>query len=308
MTRGNWFERLWESLSTNLGTKLISIVIAVVLWIVVLGSRNVEATKDVPLELITPPELVVANDVPEKVSFRLSGPKAFLRAVLDRREDPIRVNLVGAKPGLVTYRFFSDNIRVPIGVKVQSINPTAILIKLEPVKRKEVPVRPEIQGIPPEGYKLTEVKVHPAVVKIRGAESRVDSIADLKAIPIDVSEIRQTSDREAAFELGRYGVQIEGRLPTVTIGVEPVSANFRIKNIDIRVASSYKVRVEDKNVTVLVRADPKQLKLLDRNRVFGQMDLRDKPKGTYTIPVQVSLPPDVSLVKVVPEKVTVTLY
>src|SRR3954468_16624660 len=114
-----------------MGTKLISVAIAVVLWMIVLGSRNVEATKEIPLEIITPSDIVPANEIPDRIAFRLSGPKAFLRTVLDRKEEPIRVNLSGAKPGLVTYRFFSDNIRVPIGVKVVSINPTAILIKLE---------------------------------------------------------------------------------------------------------------------------------------------------------------------------------
>ena len=65
---------------------------------------------------------------------------------------------------------------------------------------------------------------------------------------------------------------------------------------------------KDKNVTVLVRVDPKDVRSLDRTRVFGRVDLSGKPKGTYTMPVQVVLPPDVTLVKVIPDKVSVTLY
>ena len=41
------------------------------------------------------------------------------------------------------------------------INPTAILIKLETVKHKEVPVAPSSQGTPPDGYKLKQVKMQP---------------------------------------------------------------------------------------------------------------------------------------------------
>jgi hypothetical protein len=44
-------EKLWSAISTNLGTKIVSIVIAIVLWVVVLGSRSVEATKEIPLEM-----------------------------------------------------------------------------------------------------------------------------------------------------------------------------------------------------------------------------------------------------------------
>src|SRR3954463_5722322 len=144
--RQTWQEQIWLALTSNLGTKLISVAIAVVLWMIVLGSRNVEATKEIPLEVITPADIVPANEIPDRIAFRLSGPKAFLRSILDRREDPIRVNLSGAKPALVTYRFFSDNIRVPIGVKVLSINPTAILVKLENLKRRDVPVKVELRG------------------------------------------------------------------------------------------------------------------------------------------------------------------
>src|SRR5579871_4788238 len=119
---------MFSRYTSNLSLKIVSVIIAVVLWFVVLGSRNVEVSKDVPVEIITPADLVVANEVPDKVTFRISGPKAFLRNILNRREDPIRVNLSSAKAGLVTYRFFSDNIQIPIGVKVLSIVPTAIIV------------------------------------------------------------------------------------------------------------------------------------------------------------------------------------
>lgn len=302
-------EKIISMITANLGTKLISIGVAVVLWAVVLGSRNVEATKEIPLEIVTPADIVPANEIPERVAFRLSGPKAFLRAILDRREEPIRVNLAGAKPGLVTYRFFSDNIRLPIGVKVQSINPTAILIKLEYVKRRDLPVRPVLQGTAPEGYRVTKVTVRPETVRIKGPESRVDAITEISTVPIDLGSVAKSgADREVALDFTRHGVQLDSPLPRVAVEMEPLSANFRIKNVDIRVRSSYKVRLEEKSVTVLVRAEPAHLQALDRSQVFAEVDLTGKPKGKYLEPVKVSLPEDIGLVRVVPDKVHVTLY
>jgi YbbR domain-containing protein len=301
-------ERLWSIASANLGTKVIAIVIAVVLWIIVLGSRNVEVTKEIDLEVITPADIVPANEIPTKIAFRLSGPKAFLRAVVDRREDPIRVNLSNAKPGLVTYRFFSDNIRVPIGVKVLSVNPTAILIKLEYLKKRDVPVKLELRGAPLEGYRMARAEVKPSVVRIKGAESRVDAVTEVQTTPIDISNLRQDLEREVSLDLLRHNIQLDGPLPRARVEVEPVSANYRIKNIDIRVLSSYKVRLDEKAVTVLVRVAPKDLRTLDRTNVFATIDLRDKPKGSYNEPVKVTVPENVGLVKVTPERVNVTLY
>ncbi len=301
-------ERLWQIITGNFGTKLVSVIIALVLWVVVLGSRNVEDTKDVPIEVITPADLVAANDIPEKISFRLTGPMAFLRAILDRRDEPIRVNLAGAKPGLITYRFYPDNIRLPIGVKVLSINPTAVLIKLEYIKRRDVPVRPVLRGAPPAGFRVAKVSIKPETVRIKGAETRVEGITEVATMPIELGDNRQSFEKEVALDLSRAGVQLDGALPRVSVEIEPVSANFRIKNVDIRVLSPYKVRLEEKTVTVLVRADAQDLKRLDRTQVYAVVDLTGKPKGKYSESVKVTLPEDVGLVKVIPEKVDVTLY
>jgi len=306
--KGTFFERFWGMVTTNFGTKAISIAIAIVLWGVVLGSRNVEVTKEIPLEVITPADIVPANEIPDRIAFRLSGPKAFLRGILDRREDPIRVNLSGAKPALVTYRFFSDNIRVPIGVKVLSINPTAILIKLEYLKRRDVPVRLELRGNPPEGYRIVKAEIRPEIVRIKGAESRVDGITEISTMPIDVSHLRKTLDREVSLDLSRSSVQLDSALPRAYIEVEPLSANFRIKNVDIHVMSSYKVKLEEKNVTVLIRATSKDLQTLDRSHVFGVIDMSGKPKGKYNESVKISLPENIGLVKVIPDHVGVVLY
>src|SRR3954468_23792299 len=202
-------DRFLNLATANLGTKVISVMIAIVLWIIVLGSRNVEVVKEVPLEVITATDVVASNEVPERIQFRLSGPKAFLRAVSDRREEPIRVNLTSAKPGhLVTYNFFSNSIRVPIGVKVLSINPAALLIKLEYVKRRDVPVRVDTRGVVPEGFKLVKPEVKPPTVRIKGAESRVDSLGEISTVPIDLSVLRGPLEREVAIDLSRYSVQL----------------------------------------------------------------------------------------------------
>ena len=306
--RQPWQEQVWLLFTANLGTKLISIAIAVVLWMIVLGSRNVEATKEIPLEIITPSDIVIANDIPDHIAFRLSGPKAFLRTVLDRKEDPIRVNLSGAKPGLVTYRFFSDNIRVPIGVKVATINPASVVIKLEPLKRREVPVKLELRGAMPDGFRIAKTEVHPSVVRVKGAESRLESLTEIISSPVDVSALKANLDAEVPLDLSRYNVVLDGPPPHVLIEVEPMSANFRIRNVDVRVQSSLKFKLDQKSVSVLVRADPKDLKTLSHGKIYGVVDLEGKPKGKYTENVKVILPEGVGLVKVVPERVGVTLY
>ena len=301
-------ERFLGALTANIGAKIISVLIAVVFWMVVLASKNVEVSKEIPLQVIAPVDAMVANDLPNSVTYKLSGPKAFLRTALDRREDPIVVDLSGAKPGLVTYRFFSDNIRVPIGVKVLSINPAAILIKLDQVKKKEVPVRVELRGSAPEGFRVAKTLVRPDVVRIKGPETRIDAVTEVSTMLIDVSHLKQSVDYQVAMDMSRLNVQLDGSLPHVMVEIEPISANYRIKNVEVRVLTNLGIRLNEKTVTVLVRAEAKDLKLLDRNHVYAIVDLSGKPKGKYVEAVKVTLPEEVGFVKTVPERVSVTLY
>ncbi|MBU6375197.1 MAG: hypothetical protein KGQ59_04325 [Bdellovibrionales bacterium] len=301
-------ERLKSAVTLNLGTKLVSILVAVILWVVVLGSRNVDVSKEVPLEILAPPELVVANEMPERVVFRLSGPKAFLRAVSDRREPPIRVNLIGSKPGLVTYRFFSDHIRLPIGVRVLSVNPASVLIKLEELKKRELSIKVLTEGKLPNGLELKSIKAFPDKVTVKGPDSKVSSLTELPSVPVNLSELSASLEQDLKFDLPRLGVQIEGALPKVRVELEGYGANYKIKNIEIRVLADFKARIEPKVISALVFARPADLKRLNRSKVFAMVDMKGKARGTYTVSPTIVLPPDVTIVRTVPEQVNLTLY
>ncbi len=301
-------DSFFHLVSANFGVKIVSIGIAVLLWFVVLGSRNVEVVKEVPLEVATSPEVTPANELPEKVLFRLSGPKAFLRSVLDRREEPIRVNLVGSKPGLVTYRFFPDNIHLPIGVKVLSINPTEVLIKLVYLRTKEIPVNFEIKGNLAEGYRLGKVELIPSFIRVRGPEPKIALIDSIKAPAIDISGLDRPTEKEVDLSLSDYGVQLDSPAPKAHIEVSPVLAGYRIRNIDIRVLSSFNSKLDSKSLEIIVKAPAQELKFLDKSSIYAVLDMKGKPKGKYTERVKVIVPNSIQLVQTIPEQVQVTLY
>lgn len=292
----------------NLPLKALSLLIAIVLWFAVLGSRNVEVSKEVPIELLTPPDLVVSNEVPDRVAFRMSGPKAFLRNVLNRKEEPIRINFTASKPGLMTYRLFQDNIQVPIGVKVLSVNPAAVVVKLEPVKFKEVPVTLVTKGQPSPGYNLARIELVRSSVRLKGAEAKIDMIDSVSTQAVDLGEVFESGDRDVAVDLANLsGVFVEGEPPRVHYEVVQTVANFKIRNADVKVLTSRKYKVEPKEVTIYVRCSPEELKQVNRQKVYGIVDLRNKTPGNYELQVSVQLPSHIKLLKVVPPKVKVAL-
>lgn len=294
--------------SNNLSTKLISIITALVLWMVVLGSQNVEVTKDVPLELIPSEELLPANEVPTLVNVRISGPKAFLRTFVERKESPIRINLRGTKPGVVTYRFMPEDFKVPLGVKVLWIQPPVLSVKLEPARTKEVPVRVELRGAPPEGARIGKIELDPRFVKVRATRARLEGLAELVSLPIDVSELVEDTERTLAFDLPTEEVQLASPPPKVNIQVIAAAPHFRLRNVPIRVLTSgLRALPATPRVTVFVRAPPRELKALDSSRISAEIDLRGSGKGTHAGTVKVTVPKRITLIRVVPSQVSVTL-
>lgn len=300
-----------SKIAANMPLKLLSILISIVLWFAVLGSRNVEINKEVPIEIITPDELIVSNEVPDKVSFRMSGPKAFLRSILNRKEDPIRINFSNAKAGVSTYRLFQDNIQVPMGVKVLTVNPSSITVKLETVKHKEVPLRLVTKGTSAPGFNLSNLTLTQDSIKLKGPESKISSLKEIATIPIDLSELTESGEKEVGLDFtGESGVMLDERAPTIKYEVNQVTANFKIRNADIKVnaASGKKYKVEPKEVTIFVKCTADELKEVNRSKVFGIVNVTDKPNGTYDVPISVTLPPNIKLIKIVPQKAKVTIY
>ena len=182
-----------------------------------MGSRKVEAEKKVPIEVVTDSKHIVSGDYPNEVSFRLAGPKAFLRVVLDRRETPIRVDLTRRNAGVVRYRLFSDMIDVPINVRVVSVQPAEMIYRLEKLVTKRVPVSVELSGYPSEGLSLESFEIIPKEVLVKGPQSHLKDLRVLKANPVDIEGMRENAIKELSFDTTLGKIAIDDEIPKVNI-------------------------------------------------------------------------------------------
>src|SRR5690606_14263656 len=64
--------------------RAVALVITLLLWVTVLGGKKVEVTKRVTLDYQYPKNFIIANQVPSEVTFRVSGPRAFLNEFQER--------------------------------------------------------------------------------------------------------------------------------------------------------------------------------------------------------------------------------
>ncbi len=290
----------------NFAWKVLSLIVAFGLWFMVMSSNNIEITKEVDLEILVPPGLTVANEVPSKVTFRLAGSKFFLRAVASSL-DLIRVDLSKATAGPAVYRFDRDTVSFPIGVKVLSVSPTSIHPILEPVERRSVPVDVRFANKVPEGYRLIKAAPVPKNVRIRGPKRIVEHISAIRTPPIDLTDIPPSLKWEVPFDTGIPNVSFEeDQEPHIAVEVEPTGSNFRVAGVPIKVESQAKrYSLDIDRVALYVNCPPALIRGLTPDRVKAFVHFDGSRPGTYVREVQVELPRGVRLVKVVPQRVQI---
>ena len=201
----------------------LAVGISMVLWSIAHGGSTVEREFDIPVVFSRLPEdLVITDQTATKINVRVQGSRAAFRALVVSELEYVE-NVVGAKPGRARYEVDTDRLDLPRGVQPVGLSPAQIDVQFELRARKNVPVRADLQGTPPEGYQVGEVAVEPARVWLIGARSRVLRLSEVLTEPIDLSELRAPSEREVKLALGGDHVWLEGTEPVkVRIQIEPM--------------------------------------------------------------------------------------
>jgi YbbR domain-containing protein len=175
------------------GVKLLSLAIALVLWLVVTGQNEpVTAHVNVQLNFIRPQTLEISNDPPRTVDVMLTGSRNKLDD-LTALDLVATVDISDQQPGERVLRLADKAlISLPQGVKVDGFQPSAIPIRLEQIIERQIAVEPKLEGKPADGYQVYSVRPSKGAVTIRGPESRVNALQKLETESIWLSGHKQT--------------------------------------------------------------------------------------------------------------------
>lgn len=122
----------------NLGYKAVSFLIAVVLWITILGRRDFVYTKTLDLQLQTGPDKTIVAQTADKVRVRVSGPRASLKKFMENSSaQTLTIDLSDREEGFQDIDIPMQKIEVPIGVKILSVRPNMIRAEVADVKKDQ---------------------------------------------------------------------------------------------------------------------------------------------------------------------------
>jgi len=174
--------------SRTWGLRLLALSIAVGFWFSVsfeereaLSERLVEAS----VSYNRPRGFVILDPV-RIVNVRLRGSSKLIRQ-LNPYQVNVQVELAQTQPGTVTVNLGPENVLMPDGLEVVSIEPNAIRVELEREISQRLPVVPRLVGEPAAGSIVEEPAVFPNLVLVTGPESLLAKVQSLSTRPVDLS-------------------------------------------------------------------------------------------------------------------------
>lgn len=211
-----------KRLTHNLRLKLLALAIALVMWVFVVGQDKAEMTVEVPVEINgIPADMVVADDVVNKVYARISGPGTLVRRAAAQRMVQ-QVSLAGMGLGEHVFQIMPEDLRLPAGVSVIRVSPARFMITLAAKVSRQVQVRPALKGDLAEGYEVAEINLSPPQVTVSGTQKDVDNVDWIWTVRMDVTGLKSNTSLRAGLRLPRgHSLHLDPMTVDAEINVRP---------------------------------------------------------------------------------------
>lgn len=295
----------------HLGLKLLSLGLAILLWMTVAGEATVERGLRVPLELQQfPAGLEVIGDVPTSVDVRVRGASGTLSRV-SAGEVVAMLDLRGARPGRRLFPLTPEQVKAPFGVDIVQVTPSAIAMAFEPSASRQVPVIPSVDGRPAPGYVVGQTTSDPAVVEVVGPESAVRRATEALTEPVSIAGARDRVRETVTVGVIDPSLRLKNARPaTVTVQIlpAPLERTLRSRPLHLRnVAAVLEAEATPPVVDVTLRGSRDALNRVDPDDVVAYVDVAGLGPGEYTLAPHADASRDAGVTRIEPSTVKVRI-
>jgi len=197
--------------------------IAALFWLAVMMSKSHKTTAQIDVNFEKPSDVAFSNSPEKELKVNLYGPGwDLMRRSLFKNSQKVLFSLSDEKNQKLTYRDLEFKIKALTGAQtaIEAIDPESILIQLDNIETKEIPIIFKAKySLPKQHGLLVPPDLSPNKVEISGPSS---ALANIKKWSTEALELGEIS--------GESGGQIQLSLPELeSITVTPAQVNYSLK-------------------------------------------------------------------------------
>lgn len=288
---------------TRIGLKVLSVLLAVLLWLYVVNQGKVVTVKN------TVEAQLSYNNVPANLS--VVGSKTVKVRVWGVFQEAGPVSAYVDLSGLAI-----GEHRVPVhvqpvkGAMFASVEPDKITVKLENINERRIAISPEVKENPQAGYKVMEITTSPENCLVRGEQDIVARVATIVA-SVQLGDVTDITTQKVSLQAR----DAEGKPVTGGIKLSPKSAEVyavvekqkKVKKVTVKAVlqgelpAGYKlvnVSVDPVEVSALAfeaslenvaEIETMPIDLTNRQSDFSELVELSLPEGLVATPSQVQI-------------------
>ena len=234
--------RLMRWLGGNLTSMILSLLLAVVIWIsaVTSANPNVEAELMVPFEVRQQAsDIAIVDPIPQTVTLKVLAPESIIQSLEEENPLVAYINLADISAG--TYRF-TVQVYIPDQLKpirVLEQNPEKLELKVSNLISKLLPISIQVEGEPAVGYQTSGLSWEGSSVTITGQDIAVQEASVVVGV-LDISDATGSIVRSINLEArNSNGEVVEGlEISPETVQVtQSISLQGGYRNLAVNVTT-----------------------------------------------------------------------
>jgi YbbR domain-containing protein len=255
-----------------------------------------------------PAGLVIVNQRPDSVQIEVRGPRTLL-SLLDPDRMLLRLDLSGVTPGQAVFKIGPEMFNVPRQTDVARISPSQIVLDIDRIAERQVPIHVNVQGQPAAGYRVVSAKANPSAATVRGPSRFIFHTDSVQTTPVEVNGAKADVAQPVILTPPSERVTITGpQAAEAMVSVDEIIADREFRGLPVEVRDTdYRVKVQPPKIAVTVRGP---VNLLTGLNLHGSVYVtaEDVEPGLRDLQLQIDLPDGIQLVRATPDTVRVRIY
>ncbi len=208
--------------------KLLSLLLAFVLWVYVSNEQNPVREKNINVNLENSglgQNFIITEGMPESVEVKVKGSRSQLANLAPWSFKAV-VNLPEGKAGEMV---LPVRVTAPAGLEILQVSPEEVALKVDRLVDRKVSVTVELRGAPARGYTALTPESRPDTVIVRGPATVVNKIDRVKAV-VNVDAAQADIEQDIPVDAGPYNVSLSPSLVKVVV---PISGTVTVKAVPV---------------------------------------------------------------------------
>ena len=293
---------------SNIGLRILAVVLAVGLWVFVNSAERGSVEQlTVPISYSTlPTGMVIVNRPPTSVKVEVTGPRSLL-SLLDPERLTLKIDLRSIAAGQSEFKIYPSMFNVGRNTAVTSISPDSLSLDIDSLVTRDVPVHLAVEDRVAPGYTISSVDITPPNVTVVGPSRYVAPLTSVNTEPFDLKGLTSDTNRSVEItppdpSLGLSTGHVEARVNVAqAITDREIRSEVEVKDSD------FKYRVEPKQVILTIRGPALKLAGLAA-KGLAYVDADGLEPGSHELPLQVTVPDGMQLMRQSPDKVRIRMY